>query len=200
MEPEQMNPNAGPSPAPEAGENGAGGPETLESLQAKLDAALAASEENMRGWQRSQADFVNFRRRVEQERSELLKLAESGLVLDFLPVVDDLDRALGGLPPELRGLTWVDGILLIEKKLQAVLEAHGVKAIEALGKEFDPHEHEAVMREGDPDEATTVVGELQRGYRMHERVIRPSLVKVGPPPFGHTGAANGQLWRRACLR
>jgi molecular chaperone GrpE len=146
----------------------------------------------LRGWQRSQADFVNFRRRVDQERSELLKLAESGLILDLLPVVDDLERALVGLPPELQGLTWVEGILLIERKLKSVLEAHGVKPIEALGKEFDPREHEAVMRDGDPDEATTVVSELQRGYRMHDRVLRPAMVKVGPPPVGQRGAAHDQ--------
>jgi molecular chaperone GrpE len=67
-----------------------------------------------------------------------------------------------------------------------------VKPIEALGKEFDPHEHEAVMRDGDPDEATTVVSELQRGYRMHDRVVRPSMVKVGPPPVGQRGASHDQ--------
>jgi molecular chaperone GrpE len=165
--------------------------ETLESLKEHLAAARAAADENLRGWQRSQADFVNFRRRVDQERSDLLKIAESGLILDFLPVIDDLDRALQGLPPELRAVTWVEGILLIERKLQAVLEAHGVKPIEALGKQFDPHEHEAVMRDGDPDEATTVTGELQRGYRLHDRVLRPALVKVGPPPAGQAGGANG---------
>src|SRR4051794_20183103 len=86
-----------------------GGEETVESLREQLAAARAATEENLRGWQRSQADFVNFRRRVDQERTDLLKLAESGLILDLLPVVDDLERALAGLPPELAGLTWVEG-------------------------------------------------------------------------------------------
>jgi len=191
-EADAQEPNsAAPTAQPGGQFSAATGEETVENLRQQLEAARAAVDENLRGWQRSQADFVNFRRRVDQERSDLVKIIESGLILDFLPVIDDLDRALGGLPPELRGLTWVEGILLIQRKLQAVLEAHGVKPIEALGKEFDPHEHEAVMRDGDPDEATTVTSELQKGYRMHDRVIRPSMVKVGPPPAQGSGAANG---------
>jgi len=157
-------------------------PNTVEGLQTRLDAVTAEKEENLRGWQRAQADFVNYRRRSEQERSELIRSAEAELVTHLLPVVDDFDRALAGLPAELHGLTWVDGILLIERKLRSVLEAHGVPPIEVVGKPFDPYEREAVLRDGDPGEATTVVGELQKGYRIHDRVLRPTLVKVGPPP------------------
>jgi molecular chaperone GrpE len=155
--------------------------ETVEQLRARVETLTAEKEDNLRGWQRAQADFVNFRRRADQERAELIRSAEAGLVMDLLPVIDDFDRALAGLPAELRGLTWVDGMLLIERKLRAALEQHGVTAIDAIGKEFDPHEHEAVLRDGDPGEATTVVGELQKGYRIHDRVLRPTLVKVGPP-------------------
>jgi molecular chaperone GrpE len=152
-----------------------------DSLEAQLRTALAEKEGNLRGWQRAQADFANFRRRTEQERADLIKSAEGRLIADLLPVVDDLDRAIAGLPAELRGMTWVEGILLIERKMRAMLEMHGVTPIEALGQEFDPHQHEAVLRDGEPGEATTVVGELQKGYRLHDRVLRPSLVKVGPP-------------------
>jgi len=74
----------------------------------------------------------------------------------------------------------VDGVLLIERKLAAILEQHGLTPIEALGNQFDPNEHEAVLREGEPGEATTVTAELQRGYRLNDRVLRPTLVKVGP--------------------
>ncbi|HZT08440.1 MAG TPA: nucleotide exchange factor GrpE [Chloroflexota bacterium] len=157
------------------------GQDEVQSLTVQLQNAQALAEENLKGWQRSQADFVNYRRRTEQEKSELVKFAESGLILDLLPVLDDLERALAGLPQELRGLTWIDGILLIERKFRSILEAHGVTPIEASGKEFDPHEHEAVLRDGEPGEATVVTAELQRGYRLHDRVLRPSLVKVGRP-------------------
>jgi|SoiMethySBSTD1v2_1073268.scaffolds.fasta_scaffold487954_2 molecular chaperone GrpE len=155
--------------------------DTIESLQEQLQAALAEKEDNLRGWQRAQADYSNFRRRTEQEREELVKVAEAGLLMHLLPVVDDLERALAGLPPELRGVTWVDGVLLIDRKLRSVLEAHGLTPIDAVGQPFDPHLHEAVLRDGDPSEATTVNGELQKGYRLHDRVLRPTLVKVGPP-------------------
>lgn len=164
-----------------------GGAEDLESLRSLLEAARAENEEQLRGWQRTQADFVNFRRRTEQERADLVKSAEAGLIQDLLPVVDDLQRALMSLPPELRGLTWVEGILLIERKLAGVLEIHGLSPIDALGKEFDPHQHEAVLTDGDPQEATVVTAELQRGYRLHDWVLRPTLVKVGPPPIPTDG-------------
>lgn len=154
---------------------------TVESLRQELEAALTEKEDQLRAWQRTQADFANYRRRVEQERAELVKNAEASLIQDLLPVVDDLERALSHLPPELVGLTWVQGIAFIERKVAAVLDLHGVKSIEALGKEFDPLEHEALLRDGEPDKATIVTAELQKGYRLHDRVIRPTLVKVGPP-------------------
>jgi molecular chaperone GrpE len=166
------------------------GPDTVESLRAQLEALAAEKEQQLAAWQRTQADFANFRRRTEQERSELVRMAEAGLIREVLPVLDDLDRALDGLPPELKGLTWVEGVFFIERKLRAALELHGLKPIEALGKEFDPYEHEAVIRDGDPSEATFVTGELQKGYRLHDRVLRPTLVKVGKPT--HTNAGGGQ--------
>ena len=79
----------------------------------------------------------------------------------------------------------MQGILLIERKLRTVLEAHDVRPIEALGKEFDPQVHEAVMRDGEPGEATMVTAEFQTGYTMRDRVLRPTLVKVGPPENSH---------------
>lgn len=153
--------------------------ETVESLRAQLEAARQKAEEQLRGWQRAQADFTNYRRRVEQERDEFIKYAEAGLIRDLLPILDDLERALQSLPPELRGLTWVEGIALIERKIRTLLEAHGLTPIEALGKEFDPLQHEAVMRDGEPGERMVVTGELQRGYRLRDRVLRPTLVRVG---------------------
>jgi molecular chaperone GrpE len=185
-------PTDGPDPAESEGPERKAhvDPDTVESLRAQLEALAAEKEQQLAGWQRTQADFANFRRRNEQERSELVRMAEAGLIRELLPVLDDLERALEGLPPELRGLTWVEGILFIERKLRAALELHGLKPIEALGKEFDPYEHEAVIREGDSNEATFVTGELQKGYRLHDRVLRPTLVKVGRPT--HSDSNEGQ--------
>ena len=146
-------------------------------LAAKLEEEKARAESFYGSWQRSAADFVNFKRRAEQERSESIRFGNASLILHLLPVIDDLERALQNLPKELLGLTWVDGVHLIHRKLAAVLEAQGTQPIEAVGHAFDPNLHEAVLRE--PGDEGKVLSELQRGYTLHGRVIRPSLVKVG---------------------
>jgi len=116
------------------------------------------------------------------------------LIVNILPVLDDLERALQSVSKELAGLTWVDGIQIIYRKLQMVLEAQGLKPIEAVGKAFDPNAHEAVLRA--PGEEGIVLAELQRGYMLHDRVIRPALVKVGNgeadqgPQAADAGAAD----------
>ncbi|MBI4213428.1 MAG: nucleotide exchange factor GrpE [Chloroflexi bacterium] len=173
----------GPDTGAGPGESGKpdDGEDTVRSLRDELAAVMAEKEQQLSAWQRTQADFANFRRRTEQERVDLVRTAEASLIRELLPVLDDLERALAGLPPELRDLNWVEGIVFIERKLRAVLDLHGLQPIEALGKEFDPYEHEAIVREGEPGEATVVTGELQRGYRLHDRVLRPTLVKVGHP-------------------
>jgi len=102
------------------------------------------------------------------------------LVTRLLPVLDDFDRARISLPPNLSGLTWIQGLFLIERKLKAILEQEGLAAMEVEGKDFDPLEHEAVLyEETDEGQVGKVIGELQRGYKMHDRVLRPALVKVG---------------------
>lgn len=147
-------------------------------LQAELEATRARADEYRGNWQRSAADFANFKRRVDEEK----KFAERWLLRDLLPVLDDFERAWAALPRELRNLTWIEGVWQVNAKLFGVLQQHGVAPIEAEGKPFDPVEHEAVLHEdGDPAEQTEVVAELQRGYRLHERVLRASLVKVGKP-------------------
>ena len=151
--------------------------EDVEALKQALAEEKARAETNLAGWQRAQADFINYKRRIEQEKEEIGKLANSILVLNLLPILDDLERALTSIPPHLAKLSWVDGIKLIERKLQASLEAQGLSPIKALGEPFDPNLHEAAMhakgKEG------IVVEELQKGYKFHDRVIRPTMVVVG---------------------
>lgn len=157
-----------------------------EALRSSLDEERQRAESYYSSWQRAAADFANYRRRTEQERSESVKFANAMLILNILPVLDDLERALNSVSAELAGLTWIDGIHLIYRKLQAVLEAQGLKAIEAVGQPFDPNYHEAVMH--GPGEEGKVVAELQRGYMLHDRVIRPALVKVGSGETAEAGA------------
>ena len=185
--PEQTNTGETGQATSSSEDHAAGQPSSAEALQAEIERLKAElqqqrrqAEENLAGWQRAQADFANFRKRTEQERSEAVKYAEARLLADLLPVLDDLDRAWQTLPAELRALTWIDGISLIDRKLRGTLAAHGLEPIEALGKEFDPYLHEAIMREeGEAGELATVVAELQRGYKLRDRVLRPTLVKVG---------------------
>jgi molecular chaperone GrpE len=153
------------------------GEEDIDSLKEALEAERAKAESHLANWQRAQADFVNYKRRSEQERGEFGKFANATLMFNLLPVLDDLERALASLPAKLANLTWVDGIQLIDRKLRASLEMQGLTAIEALGKEFDPNLHEAVRQEAGKE--GIVIEELQKGYQLHDRVIRPTMVVVG---------------------
>jgi molecular chaperone GrpE len=140
--------------------------------QAKEDA-----QKYLASWQRSEADFQNYKRRVEQERDENRRFASAALIINTLPILDDLERALGSLDVRLAGLTWFEGIALIHRKILILLENAGVSIIEAEGQQFDPRYHEAVMHaEG---EEGKVLAEVQRGYKLYDRVLRPAMVVVG---------------------
>ncbi|MBA7661811.1 Protein GrpE [subsurface metagenome] len=151
--------------------------EDIKALKQALAEEKAKAEEHLAGWQRAQADFMNYKRRTEQEKEEISKFANSILMLNILPVLDDLERALTSIPPRLAKLDWIDGIRLIERKLQTSLEAQGLSRIKALGEPFDPTLHEAARM--DKGREGIVIEEIQKGYKLHDRVIRPSKVVVG---------------------
>jgi molecular chaperone GrpE len=151
--------------------------EDVETLKARLEDEKSKAESYMANWQRAAADYQNLKRRAEKEREEYGRLATAALVINILPLLDDLERALQGVDIRLAGLTWVDGIRLIYRKFQAVMEAAGVSEIKAEGETFDPNVHEAVMY-GEGEEGK-VVAEIQKGYRLGDRVIRPAMVVVG---------------------
>ena len=159
--------------------------ERIEALERELAETSAKAEEHLYNWQRSAADFANFKRRTDEERSTLGQFSNAILIGKLLGVLDDFDRALESVPPEAHD-AWIEGIKLVERKLRGVLETEGVTPIEAIGQPFDPNLHEAVVHEptADPPD-TQVIGELQRGYRLHDRVIRPSLVRVANNPKEH---------------
>jgi molecular chaperone GrpE len=151
----------------------------LDQLKSALEAAQQEAAENKAAWQRSAADFSNYKRRTEQEREAMVGLANEVLLAKLLTIVDDFDRAIANMPAELRDVSWVGGISAIDRKLDQLLESEGLKPIEALGKQFDPHEHEAIAQEDRPGVAEgTIVAELQKGYRIRDRVLRPAMVAV----------------------
>jgi len=122
------------------------------------------------------ADFENFRRRGEREKADFYKYALAGVLKDLLPVLDNFDRALDHAA---EGDDFHKGVLLIYKQLFDVLEKHGLKPIDEVSVPFDPNIHEAVIREEDPTVPShTVTAVLQKGYFLHDRLLRPAMVKV----------------------
>ena len=151
--------------------------EDIELLKQALAEEREKSTANLTGWQRTQADLMNYRRRAEQEKEEIGRFGNTAIMLSLLPVLDDLERALTSIPDDMAKHSWVDGIRLIERKLQANLEAQGLSQIKALGEPFDPNLHEAMMQ-GEGKEGV-VVEEIEKGYKLNNRLIRPSKVVVG---------------------
>jgi molecular chaperone GrpE len=159
--------------------------EKLEDMQRVIDETREQSDEHLRGMQRAAADFANYRRRVDEEREGLSQFTNALLIGKVLSVLDDFDRALETVPPGTNE-GWLDGVRLVDRKLRLLLEGEGVTEIEALGQEFDPNLHEAVVHEETADHPDNmVIGELQRGYRLRDRVLRPSLVRVANNPKEH---------------
>ncbi|MBI4328556.1 MAG: nucleotide exchange factor GrpE [Chloroflexi bacterium] len=151
--------------------------ERFHTLEKELQERRAEAESLRGNWQRTAADFNNYKRRVEQERTDLGRYATAGSLASILPVLDDLERALAVVPDSLAKLTWVDGVFLIYRKLLAILEAQGVREISTEDGRFDPRLHEAVARgEGEEGKLLQV---FQKGYMLHDRVLRPALVEVG---------------------
>ncbi len=148
----------------------------VDELKGQLAEAQAQAAEYKDGWQRALADFQNYKRRTDMEKAETYLSAVGNIIRRYLPVLDDLERALGARPTN---LAWVDGIELIYRKLQTILENEGLKRIEAEGKPFDPNYHEAIAQEAaEGVEPGTVVAVMQQGYMLGERVIRPACVRV----------------------
>lgn len=150
-----------------------------QAVQERLATEQAKVEEASVRIQRVQADFANYKRRSEQEREQQARFASLLLITELLPVMDNFDRALSTMPEEVRNLPWAEGVLLVDRQLRGTLERQGLKPIEAMGSKFDPMLHEAIIHEESTDHADDeVIAELQRGYMLHDRVVRPTLVKV----------------------
>jgi molecular chaperone GrpE len=167
-EPEERSPDI---------ETGTAGTDEIEALKKALAEEKEKADNYLAGWQRTQADFANYKRRSEQEKEEQSKFSNSALMLSLLPVMDDFERAFASIPPGVAEVDWIDGVKLVERKLKTVLEAQGLSGIKALGEPFDPRLHEAVRQSS--GEEGTVIEEVQKGYIYHDRVIRPSKVVVG---------------------
>jgi molecular chaperone GrpE len=153
--------------------------EANEALQQELDAVNSKGQEYLDGWQRALADFTNYKRRIERDQTLNYQNAIGSVVKRYLPVLDDLERALANRPQDKEGAAWANGIELIYRKLVMALEADGVLEMQAEGEPFDPNKHEAISQEPSENHASgEVIDVLQKGYLIGERVLRPAIVRV----------------------
>jgi molecular chaperone GrpE len=165
---EQVPPDGAAQSGAEAAETAANG---------DLAAVAAERDRYLDQLQRTAAEFANYRRRTENERAQQRLTANEALLREILPVLDDLQRGLGALPPEESESKLAEGIRAVEQKFLTTLRKHGVTPIPALGEPFDPSVHEAV--EMDPAGGNTVVAVYAPGYRLGDGTLRPAMVKVG---------------------
>jgi molecular chaperone GrpE len=152
----------------------------IDQLKHELETVGAQAAEYLAGLQRERAEFTNFRRRTADERERDAGLAADGLLRKVVALADDFDRAIEARPEALAADPWVEGVAAIDRKLRQLLESEGVTPIEVVpGAPFDPRQHEALLTvpgSGHPE--GSVVAELQRGYRVRDRVLRPAMVAV----------------------
>jgi molecular chaperone GrpE len=167
-------------PRPEPWDEGPTGEvDELTSLRQELEEKEAKAAEYLDGWQRAQAEFANYKKRIEKEQENMVRFANGAFIAKLLPVMDGFERAFQTLPPNLMGMTWLEGMALIQRKLQMLLEQEGVTVIETEGRMFDPTLHQAVTHEeSEGHEEGQIIGEVQKGYKMGDKVLRPSLVRV----------------------
>jgi molecular chaperone GrpE len=187
-----------PAPAspPSGAPSGEGVQESPEVLRESLAAQRQAAERLQERLLRIHAEFENYKRRMARERVEFLKFATEGLILEFLPVLDNLERALAAARSEVGSTPLVEGIEMIARMFRSSLEKAGATPMETLGQPFDPGYHQAVAQVESPLDApqgayNVVVEEVQRGYLLNGRVLRPAMVKVSSAAGPASGTGSG---------
>lgn len=154
----------------------------IRRIKAELKACKSEKQEYLDGWQRAKADFVNFKKRSEEERREFAKFANEEFIMELLPVLDSFEQAFRDKKNwEKASLDWRMGIEFIYSQLRTVLENHGVTEMNPLGETFDPVLHHSIeaQKVDDPADNDKIVGVTQKGYRIGEKIIRYPSVRVG---------------------
>lgn len=165
----------------------------LEQVRAEAEDLRGKAEAYLDLAQRTQADFLNYKRRTAQELEQKIRDANAGLLTQLLPVFDDLDRALGNVPADIAEHPWPEGIALISQKLEHILQQQGLERIGAEGDRFDPHVHDAVAYEEHPVYDEGQVANVYRvGYRLNDRVLRPAQVVVARGSSRPPASAGGE--------
>jgi len=161
--------------------------QNIEELKKKLEECEKLKDEYLAGWQRERADFLNYKREELERIGEILKYTNVGLILNILPILDNFEIAEKKLPEDLKNDENVKGILQIKNQILDFLKNQGVEEIKSAGEKFDPNFHEAVEEiepssakatEGKDIKSGIIVEEIQKGYKIHGKVLRPARVKV----------------------
>ncbi|MEO2206788.1 nucleotide exchange factor GrpE [Paenibacillus pabuli] len=179
QEQQEMTAAESQGPVNEAGAAEAQAEEMADQGQDELARLKAEVEETQQRFVRAQADFDNFRRRTQKEKEELAKYASMKLVTELVPVIDNFERAMATVPEGTESESFSKGIQMIFRQLETVLNNEGLTAMETVGQPFNPEFHQAIMQvESDEYEEGTVVEEVQKGYMLKDKVLRPAMVKV----------------------
>ncbi|GIL12789.1 MAG: protein GrpE [Chloroflexota bacterium] len=156
--------------------------ETVERPQPSDEALIQAqkqAQEYLDGWQRERAEFSNYRRRMEQQLKESYQNASLEMLKNILPIIDDFERAMSSAPEGLEDQPWFNGVMLIYRKFQKLLDDQGVTAMDPVGEAFDPNRHEAIGTDDAADgQSGHVTVTLQKGYAHGDRILRPAVVRV----------------------
>ena len=153
--------------------------EQYAALQKELEEAQAKAKEYFDGWARERADFSNYKRRVDRDNQLVSQTITGEIIKKYLMVLDDLDRAMKLRPADVEASSWTNGIDLVYRKFQNILDQEGIRRIPAEAEEFNPNRHEAITYEDSPEHSSgQIIGVVQEGYTLGERVLRPARVRV----------------------
>lgn len=153
------------------------------SLREQLDEALREKDQFRAMAQRALADLENYKKRAASEQEELRRNANSRIILKILSVVDDLGRAIDHIPADAVDASWLEGIVLVKRNIDGVMESEGVSRIDAEGQPFEPYQHEAIFyEEKEGAEEGMVVSVFRNGYKLHDKVLRAAQVTVSKAP------------------
>ena len=167
--------------------------ETNEAISPSKDVEVLEkeTEELKELLHRVQADFINFKRRADDERTEYQKYSSSRLILKILPILDDFDLAMDHATKQQADAPWLEGVMMIQKKFKGILDSENVSLIETDNREFDPFEHEAMAyEESENHKEGTILSVIRSGYKIHGKVIRPALVTLSKEPVKEPGDYN----------
>ena len=162
--------------------------EDLEQGEPNLEKQVKLAEDRLNQLKYLQADFDNFRKWTEKEKTSSIALANENLITDLLVILDDFDQALPSLEQEQNR----EGMLMVRKKMMKILSEYGLQPIECVGKKFDPNFHEVICKERCQEESDTILDDFIKGYQLKSKVIRPSKVKIAEHITDNAGENNGE--------